>query len=129
MKYTVAMAVLIALGAVVIGDGYVRSVRAEQYTLKVRATVSTLTLQQLATTVRDCDGQRGVPRAHGPIYCAEASRRLDSVPLEAVQVRSTEDDMIFPGRYVPQIIKKVAIPLPPAPSLPSEPVVTPATNI
>lgn len=126
MKYTVAMVVLIALGAVVIGDGYIKSVRAEQYTSKVRATISALTLQQLATAVRECDGRPGAPRVHGPIYCSEASRRLDSVPLEAVQVRDPELQPV----YLPAgSIKKVTVVAPPTPSIPSQPYIFPGTKI
>ena len=129
MKYTVAMVILIALGAAVIGDGYVKSVRAEQYTLKVRATVSALTLQQLATTVWECDAQRGAPRAHGPIYCSEASSRLDSLPLEAVQMRPTNYDPVLPRQYLPAgSIKKVTVVAPPTPSILSGPVIFPATK-
>ena len=129
MKYTVAMVILFVLGAAVIGDGYVKSVRAEQYTLKVRATVSALTLQQLATTVWECDAQRGAPRAHGPIYCSEASSRLDSLPLEAVQMRPTNYDPVLPRQYLPAgSIKKVTVVAPPTPSIPSGPVIFPATK-
>jgi len=88
MKYKVAVGALVILAAILIGDGYRNSRRAEQNTSNVRAAVLALSPQQLAASGTECDTQRrpGEPPPHGAAYCAEVSRRLDDQPLQIVDL-------------------------------------------
>jgi hypothetical protein len=113
MKYTVAMVVLMTLGAIVIGDGYVKSVRAEQHTLLLRASLSKLSVQQLAARSGEClsgPGDRG-PANHDVAYCAEVVQALSAKPLEGFVIlhRSAVQNIATPAPK----LQKVTVVSPP----------------
>jgi hypothetical protein len=83
-----ALAALAILGgAMVIGDGLLKTKRAERNTTSLRAAVAALSPQELAVSVAACDASagRGEPPRRDPAYCAEVSRRLDDQPLQLVE--------------------------------------------
>ena len=88
MKYKAAIGLLVILSAVVIGDGFLRSRHVEQKTSKLREAVSALSIQQLAVSIADCDAQRpqGGRPLHDAAYCEEVRRRLDTEPLQSVEI-------------------------------------------
>ena len=86
VKYKIALILGAILGAIVIGDGLVKSMRAERHSSQLTATVGVLSPQELAASVVECEAplQPGKPRRHDAAYCAEVSRRLDNQPLQIV---------------------------------------------
>jgi len=89
MKYkSAAIAVLAILSVVVIGDGFLKSKHVEQNASKLRAAVSALSAQQLAVSIADCDAdhRQGERRAHNAAFCEEVRRRLDTEPLQSVEI-------------------------------------------
>ncbi len=119
MKYTVAMVVLVTLGAIVIGDGYVRTVRAEQHMLLLRAALSKLSVQQLAAQSGEClsrPGGRG-PANHDAAYCAEVVQALSAKPLEGFVIHRRAEVLNSPAP-TPKL-QKVTVVSPPMPSLPA----------
>jgi len=88
MKYKAATMVLVILSAVVIGDAFLKSRHVEQNTSKLRAAVSALSIQQLAVAVANCDAEhrQGERPAHTAAYCEEVRRRLDTEPLQSVEM-------------------------------------------
>jgi hypothetical protein len=88
MKYKAAVVALAILSAVVIGDGFLKSRHVEQSTSKLRADVAALSVQQLAVSIVDCDARhrQGERRAHDAAYCEEVRRRLDTEPLQGVEI-------------------------------------------
>jgi len=118
MKYTVAMVVLVTLGAMVIGDGYVKSVRAEQHTLLLRASLSKLSVQQLAARSGECfsrPGNRG-PINHDAAYCAEVVQALSAKPLEGFVIHRRAEVLNTPSPG--SKLQKVTV-VSPRPSLPA----------
>jgi hypothetical protein len=91
MKYKAALVLLVILSAVVIGDGFLKSRHVEQNTSKLKAAVAALSIQQLAVSIVDCDAQRpqGGRRLHDAAYCEEVRRRLDTEPLQSVEIPAT----------------------------------------
>jgi hypothetical protein len=85
IKYAAVIAVVI-FGGMVIGDGYLKTRRAEQSTSTLHANVSSLSIQQLAGELRDCDPPpgSGQPVNHDAVYCAEVMRVIEDRPLQAV---------------------------------------------
>jgi hypothetical protein len=85
MQYVAGIGVLI-LGGVVIGDGFIKTRRAEQSTSTLRATIAAMSIQQLAGALRDCDPPpgSGQPLNHDAAYCAEVVRVIEDRPLQAV---------------------------------------------
>ncbi len=83
--------VAVILAVVLIGDGYLRTRRATLHAQKVQSAVSSMTIQELARRVRECeptDG-RGGPARQAPAkaeaaYCEEVMRRIDAQPLQIV---------------------------------------------
>jgi hypothetical protein len=119
MKYTVATIVLVTLGAIVIGDGYIKSVRAEQHTLVLRAALSKMSVQQLAARSWECSSQLGArsPANHDTAYCAEVVQALSAKPLEGFVIVPREMVLYTP---MPTLkYQKVTVVAPPMPSLPS----------
>jgi hypothetical protein len=88
MKYKAAIVLLVILSAVVIGDGLLKSRHVEQKTSKLRAAVAALSIQQLAVSIVDCDAERpqGGRPLHDAAYCEEVRRRLDTEPLQSVEI-------------------------------------------
>jgi hypothetical protein len=86
MKYKIAVTLFMVLCAIVIGDGLVKSKRAERNSSLITETVAALSPQQLAVSVAECDAQQrpGQARPHDAAFCAEVSRRLDNQPLQIV---------------------------------------------
>ena len=62
--------------------------RRTENTSKRRAAVSALSIQQLAVSIADCDAQRpqGARPLHDAAYCEEVRRRLDTEPLQSVEI-------------------------------------------
>jgi hypothetical protein len=91
MKYKAALVLLVILSAVVIGDGFLKSRHVEQNTSKLKAAVAALSIQQLAVSIVDCDAQhpQGGRRLHDAAYCEEVRRRLDTEPLQSVEIPAT----------------------------------------
>jgi hypothetical protein len=87
MKYKVAVAVLVVLCAIVIGDGYRITRRTEQNKHTLHTAVAELSIQQLAASIKECDTPRDQhkPPIHDAAYCEEISRRLDTQPLQIVE--------------------------------------------
>lgn len=85
MQYLAVIGIVL-LGGFVIGDGYVKTKHADQSTSTLRATVSAMSIQQLAVALRDCDPPPGSsqPRNHDTAYCAEVMRVIEDRPLQAV---------------------------------------------
>jgi hypothetical protein len=85
MQYLAVIGVVL-LGGIVIGDGYVKSRHAEQSTSTLRATISAMSVQQLAGELRDCDPPPGLgpPANHDAAFCAEVMRVIEDRPLQAV---------------------------------------------
>jgi hypothetical protein len=119
MKYTVAMVVLVTLGAFVIGDGYVKSVRAEQHTLALRAALSKMSVQQLAEQSWECSPRPGAssPAIHDTAYCTEVVQALSAKPLEGSMIMHREV-VLYTPMPAPKY-QKVTVVAPPMPSLPS----------
>ena len=86
VKYKIALTLGAILGALLIGDGLVKSMRAERHSSQLTATVRALSPQELAASVAECEAplQPGKARRHDAAYCAEVSRRLDNQPLQIV---------------------------------------------
>jgi hypothetical protein len=83
----VAVIVIAILGGIVIGDGYLRTRRADQSRTTLHANISAMSIQQLAGEVRDCDPPvgSGQPVNHDTAYCAEVIRVIEDRPLQAVR--------------------------------------------
>jgi len=77
---------VVVLGGTVIGDGYLKTRRAEQSTSTLHATVSAMSIQELAGALRDCDPPPGggPPLNHDAVYCSEVMRVIEDRPLQAV---------------------------------------------
>jgi hypothetical protein len=87
-RHKSALAALAILACVVvIGDGLLKSKRAERNTTTLRAAVAALSPQELAVAVAACEApvRRGEPPRRDAAYCAEVSRRLDEQPLQIVE--------------------------------------------
>jgi hypothetical protein len=85
LQYLAVIGVVI-LGGIVIGDGVIKTRHAEQSTSTLRATLSAMSIQQLAGALRDCDPPPGAGQAlnHDAAYCAEVMRVIEDRPLQAV---------------------------------------------
>jgi hypothetical protein len=88
-KTTIAVMVLVFVVAVVLGDGYLKTRRADQHALKLKASVSSLSIQELARRTQECDSSQllSAPVKHDAAYCAEVMRAIDDRPLEIVDIR------------------------------------------
>jgi hypothetical protein len=89
MKYKAAIAVIAVLSAVVIGDGFLKSRHVAQSESKLRSAVAALSIQQLAVSIADCEAKHdeGGRRAPDAAFCEEVRRRLDTEPLQSVEIR------------------------------------------
>jgi hypothetical protein len=88
MKFTVAIILSVILGAIVIGDGYVKTRRAEQNAVMVKTGLSAMSIQELSRRSEECDQSlgRGQPVKHDAANCAEVWREIEARPLQAVDV-------------------------------------------
>jgi len=90
-KLMIVMSALLAiLGALFIGDGYLKTRRVEQTTSTLRASLAAMSIQELAGRVRDCDPPVGSDQrvTRDPAYCAEVMRAIEDRPLQAVEIKS-----------------------------------------
>jgi hypothetical protein len=90
MRFTVVMVVLLAIfGALFLGDGYLKTRRIDQTASAVRASLSAMSIQELARRVRECDPPTGSDQRviHDTAYCAEVMRAIEDRPLQAVEVK------------------------------------------
>ena len=92
MKYQAPIVLIVILSAVAIGDAFLKSRHVEQHTSKLRAAIAALSIQQLAVSMADCDAQhpQGEPRLHDAAYCDEVRRRLDTEPLQSVEIAAPD---------------------------------------
>ena len=95
MKYkVVAVIVLLVLAALAIGDGYLRTRRAERRILTMKSQVSGMSIQQLARAEAECDSAPAarVPPTRGPAtwrdgeFCEEVARAIEAEPMHIVNV-------------------------------------------
>jgi hypothetical protein len=93
-----AVIVIAVLGGIVIGDGYLKTRRAEQSTSTLHANVAAMSNQQLAGAVRDCDPPPGSGQLsnHDAAYCAEVMRVIEDRPLQAVDTRRASPTLSHP---------------------------------
>jgi hypothetical protein len=92
MKYTtIGMVVLAALVAVVIGDGYIKTRRAEQKTVTLNSALSTMSIQELSGRSKECDESPAGRESgkHDSDYCVAAWREIEARPLQIVPPRFT----------------------------------------
>jgi hypothetical protein len=92
MKYTtIAVVVLAALVAVVIGDGYIKTRRTERKTVALKSTLSTMSIQELSGRSKECDESRAgrEPGKHDSDYCVAVWREIEARPLQIVPPRFT----------------------------------------
>jgi hypothetical protein len=118
MKYDIAIIASILMVTVLIGVSYLDSERTDQHVVTVRATVSSLSVQQLAPEVRACDRFRGRYRSREPriVYCAEVTRAMDSQPLQAVVIRR---DFRVPAPHLQRpMLQKITLPVSEEPKAP-----------
>ena len=89
MKYKVTVAAAAAaavLAVLFLGDGYLRTKRADQKTGALKTAVSTMSIQQLAKASQECDlAQAGGQVNHDAGYCAEVFRAIEDQPLQIVE--------------------------------------------
>ncbi len=89
MKYkatVVAVGVVVILAVIFMGDGYLRTRRAEQKSGALRTAVSAMSIQQLARAAEACDlAQAGGRVHHDAAYCAEVFRAIEDQPLQIVE--------------------------------------------
>jgi hypothetical protein len=88
MKYkvtVVAVGVIVILAVIFMGDGYLRTRRADQKSGALRTAVSAMSIQQLAKASEECDlAQAGGRVHHDAAYCAEVFRAIEDQPLQIV---------------------------------------------
>ena len=119
MKYHIALIVLLILGASIVADGYVRTGRARHQALMVNANVLTMSQQQLAISLGECDSPSpaGEHVKRDATFCAEVARVLDNQPLQIVD--EWPPPMVVPLSLPPLRLHKATIPpLPPLPAYP-----------
>jgi hypothetical protein len=87
LKYKVMVVAVAILAIIVVGDGYLRTRRADQKAVGLRSAVSAMSIQQLARASEECDSTQspGAPPKHDPGYCAEVFRAIEAEPLHMVQ--------------------------------------------
>ena len=88
MKFTIVAIISVILGAIVIGDGYIKTRRAEQHAVTVTTSLSTMSIQELSQRSEECDQSKGRGQSgkHDAAYCAEVWREIEARPLQAVEV-------------------------------------------
>jgi hypothetical protein len=86
----VAVALLAILGALFLGDGYVKTRRIEETSSTLRAHLAAMSIQELAGRVRECDPPIGSDQrvTRDAAYCAEVMRAIEDRPLQAVEIKS-----------------------------------------
>ena len=85
MKYKVTVAAAVVLAVLFMGDGYLRTRRADQKTGALKTAVSTMSIQQLAKASQECDlAQASGQVKHDAGYCAEVFRAIEDQPLQIV---------------------------------------------
>ena len=88
IKYQVMVAAVVVLALIVIGDGYLRTRRADQNTSVLKSRVSAMSIQQLARASEECDSAQspGGEVKHEAAYCAEVFRAIEAEPLQIVEM-------------------------------------------
>ena len=86
MKYKVTLVAAVVLAVIFMGDGYLRTRRADQKAGALKTAVSTMSIQQLAKASEECDlAQAGGQVKHDAAYCAEVFRAIEDQPLQIVE--------------------------------------------
>jgi hypothetical protein len=90
MKYTVAVVVLVIVAVIFIGDGYLKTRRAEHSASTRRTSLSSMSIQELSSLSEDCDlpPERRQSVKHDSAYCAEVWREIEARPFQAVEIGS-----------------------------------------
>ncbi len=93
MKYTIPIVVLMILGALWAGQGYLKTRRVEQHTATLRTHLSAMSIQELSRLSEKCDQSTGTrpPIGHDADYCAEVWREIEARPLQSVDVPKQTD--------------------------------------
>lgn len=91
MKYKVAVVTVAILAAVVIGDGYLRTRRADQKASVLKSAVSAMSIQELARASEECDSAQspGGTAKQDAAYCAEVYRAIEDQPLQIVEMQAS----------------------------------------
>lgn len=90
LKLTLVAAVILAV--IFMGDGYLRTRRADQKAGALKTAVSAMSIQQLAKASEECDVAQAGGRPKDAGYCAEVFRAIEDQPLQIVETprRSTK---------------------------------------
>jgi hypothetical protein len=92
LKYKVmAVIALLALAVLAIGDGYLRTRRAERSVSAMKSRVSGMSIQQLARAEADCDSwqpARAPMQRRDGEFCEEVARAIEAEPLQIVGPRA-----------------------------------------
>lgn len=98
IKYKVMVVAGVFVALIVLGDGYLRTRRADQSTSVLKSKVSAMTIQQLAKASEECDSEQshseqspGGQVKHDAAYCAEVFRAIEAEPLHIVETQPSSD--------------------------------------
>jgi hypothetical protein len=85
-KYTIAVAVLAVLVAVVISDAYFKTRRIERNAASQRSSLSTMSIQELSGRSKECDESRAGRESGKPDsdYCIAVWHEIEARPLQIV---------------------------------------------
>jgi hypothetical protein len=87
LKYKLVVVAVVILAVIVVGDGYLRTRRADQKASGLKSAVSAMSIQQLARASEECDSAQspGAPAKYDAGYCEEVFRAIEAQPLQLVQ--------------------------------------------
>jgi hypothetical protein len=85
----VTVVAVVILAAIFMGDGYLKTRRADEKTSALKTAVSGMSIQQLARASEECDPAQSSGGAvkHDAAYCAEVFRAIEAEPLQIVEGR------------------------------------------
>jgi hypothetical protein len=77
------------VAAIFMGDGYLRTRRADQHTSVLKSKVSAMSIQELARASAECDSEKSpdVQAKQDAGYCAEVFRAIEAEPLQIVEMK------------------------------------------
>ncbi len=84
LKYKLTVVAAVILAVIFMGDGYLRTRRADQKTGALKTAVSAMSIQQLAKASEECDLAQAGGRTKDAGYCAEVFRAIEDQPLQIV---------------------------------------------
>jgi hypothetical protein len=91
VKYkAIAVVAVLVLAVLAIGDGYLRTQRAERRVLTMKSRVSGMSIQQLARAAEECDSELAASAApamrRDAGFCEEVARAIEAEPMHLVTV-------------------------------------------